>query len=292
VINFSKNCLICVDGRRPTLKWFVFKENTTRIFVHCIAHCKRTYSIEEYVATAGLTMTEFLQTYGKNLNVDVIDSDELSKLDWPSFWLSIHDPLSKKGQEYLLSRGLTLQGGFAYDVSREAIVIPFYYGDQLVGAQLRFIVPRVYEDGYEQKIDTVPGSRLGKLFYGWNQKALNSGCKMLVVVEGAFDAAALQQNLSSGANPAIRFVAVSGSNLSDHQIEQISKVKLSGIKTVLAPDCDEAGIQMIKKYKDVGCFTHVSITGDSKLDWNSFLKQRGKAALRKAFLENIRDVTK
>ena len=159
--------------------------------------------------------------------------------------------------------------------------------------------PRVLydEDGNEdgvQKIDTIPGTRLGLIFYGWNQENFITDIKGMVITEGAFNALAIQQALNQVyggiASCPWRVVACSGSGATKHHTETIRELKEKGIRTVLAPDSDEAGMKMLKKFSDAEAITHYTATGQDNIDWNDALKSMGHEAFAKWFLSSIKKV--
>jgi DNA primase len=178
-----------------------------------------------------------------------------------------------------------------YDLEQEGIVFPYYYGNHFVGAQVRFIEPRVKEDGSLWKITTLPGTRLGLLFGLWNQDKFITDIKAVVVCEGYFNALSLQQAFNAryggvSHNP-WRFVATSGSGLSDHQAEALKELKEKGFKIVGAFDTDSAGLKGLNKMIEKECITHYSLTNDTEKDWNDILKESGPKGLAKLFLQSV-----
>lgn len=204
------------------------------------------------------------------------------------------DPRSKPGVEYIQSRGIDVTDGMFYDSWRKGIVFPFYLEQIFVGAQIRLIHPWVDDDGETRKVDTMPGTRLGLLFYGWNQDKFLTDIKGVIVVEGAFNALAIQQSLISIYGGILKCpwkaIATSGAGLSAHQIDVLKELKDAGIKVVLAPDSDKAGLKMLKKASAAECITHYAFTGDSDADWNDASLALGKTEFAKTFLKGIKRV--
>ena len=236
-------------------------------------------------------MADFLQG---NFEWEEARPNEVQAMSWPASFIPLSDPRSKKGVEYIKSRGLSLEGDMYYDLEQEGIVFPYYYGNHFVGAQVRFIEPRVKEDGSLWKITTLPGTRLGLLFGLWNQDKFITDIKAVVVCEGYFNALSLQQAFNAryggvSHNP-WRFICASGSGVSDHQAEALKELKEKGFKVVAAGDTDEAGLKMIKKMTKIGCITHYSLTNDTEKDWNDILKAEGPKELAKIFLSNTQKV--
>lgn len=201
------------------------------------------------------------------------------------------DPRSAEGVHYVRSRGLTLDGDMYYDMEQNGIVLPYYYDKHFCGAQVRFIQERKTPEGDPWKITTMPGTRLGLLFYGWSQSRFVGNVKGVIVTEGAFNAMAVMQSLNIvyggiSKNP-WRAIACSGSGGSQHQIEALTELKNNGVKIVIAPDTDPAGIKMMHKFIEGGAMTHFAITGDTDKDWNDVLKDMGHKEFAKFFLSKI-----
>jgi hypothetical protein len=253
--------------------------------------CSRGYSIYQYCALAGLSLREFL-----NQEFDFQESkpNEVQKMDWPRHFIPLSDEKAQPGLDYLASRKIDPDDGMYYDTSRKGIVFPYFYEQTFVGAQIRLIEPWIDEDGGERKIDTMPGTRLGLLFYNWNQDKFLTDIKAVVVTEGAFNALAIQQALNKvygghAKNP-WRVVAASGSGSSSHQIDALKALKEQGLKIVLAPDSDKAGMKMLKKFHAAQAMTHYVLTGDSEIDWNDASYSMGKKEFAKWFLRSIKHV--
>jgi 5S rRNA maturation endonuclease (ribonuclease M5) len=284
----TKRCLICKSDH-DTLYWHV-DVDTGDIWCYC-NKCATGYGLWYYCHKAGISLAEFLKN---DFEFEQARPNEVNRLEWPRSFIPLSNPAAIKGVEYIRSRGLQIEGVDAYyDTEQEGIVFPLYYGDVFAGAQVRFIVPRTLEDGKEWKITTLPGSRLGLLFYGWNQEQFMTDIKAIVVTEGAFNAIALQQTLDKMyggmlKNP-FKVVAANGSGATKHQIEVIKELKDAGKTIIVAPDSDEAGLKMLKKFNEFNAMTHYALTGDSDKDWNNCAKELGDG-LANFFLKNIKSI--
>ncbi len=285
----TKKCLIC-QRKNDTLHWHVDDE-TGDIWVWCQGKCQRGYSLRSYCWEAGIPLNEFLKG---QFDFKESKPNEVTKIEFPHWYIPLSDPRAKPGVEYIQSRGLKLEGDMYYDTDRSGIVFPYYFGNTFVGAQTRFVVPRELKEGGVQKMDTIPGTRLGLLFGLWNQESFVTDIKYVAICEGYFNALSLQQafnNIYGGVsvNP-WKFICASGSGATKHHTETIKELKDKGIKTVLAPDSDEAGMKMLKKFNDADAITHYSITGESDVDWNDILEKEGHRKLAKIFMQNIHKI--
>ena len=215
-------------------------------------------------------------------------------MNWPSTFLPLSDPRSEEGVEYIRSRGLDIGDGMYFDTQRRGIVFPYYFENTFCGAQIRLINPWVDEDGCKQKIDTMPGTRLGLLFYGWNQGRFLTNIRGLIVTEGAFNAIAIQQALDHAyggvVNNPWKAIASSGTGISVHKMEVLKEIKDQGIKVILAPDSDEAGLNMFKKCVNNKVISHYNFTSRDDMDWNDVFNEIGKDKFAKHFLGSIKGV--
>jgi DNA primase len=280
----TKKCLIC---KKPndTVYWHT-DDDTGAIWCWCNS-CGRGYSLRDYCYTAGIELSDFLQG---DFNFEHTQPNEVSKLEWPSHFVPLSDPRAEKGVEYIKSRGLELRGDMYYDTDREAIVFPYYYENVFVGAQTRLIKPWRTDEG-EVKMLTLPGTRLGLVFYNWNQSPFITGVKGIVLCEGAFNTLALQQALDmvyGGVfkNP-WKVVATSGCGSTKHQIDKIKALKEAGYKCICAFDSDEPGLKGLSKLKREDVITHYALVEETDKDWNDILVERGHEGLAKYFLSRI-----
>jgi DNA primase len=178
-----------------------------------------------------------------------------------------------------------------YDIEREGIVFPYYFLDHFCGAQIRFLNPKTNHEGEIQKIDTLPGTRLGMLFGLWNQGRFITNVRAVGVCEGYFNALALQQafNIKYGGvvNNPWKFICTSGCNVTKHHQEVLQELSQQNIKVIGAYDADEPGREGLSKMVKYKCITHYSSTLDDEMDWNDVLKSEGHEALAERFLKNL-----
>jgi phage/plasmid primase-like uncharacterized protein len=215
-------------------------------------------------------------------------------MEWPTNFVSMADPLAAPGAEYVKSRGLSLDGDMYYDIDRKGIAFPYYFGGHFCGAQVRFITPWLDKDGNKRKIDTIPGTRLGLLFYGWDQGQFPADVKFLVVVEGAFNALSINQAFAETyggiTKSPWRAVACSGSGATKHQREAMKELSNNGLKIIIAPDRDEAGLKMLEKFLAYNVTNLSAIPPETDKDWNDYFKELGPKAFAEWFLSRIKSV--
>jgi 5S rRNA maturation endonuclease (ribonuclease M5) len=286
----TKKCLICKDGKKNNcLHWHVDPEDGS-IWVWCQGKCQRGYSIRDYCWHAGIDLPEFLKG---DFDFKEAPPNEVQAMNWPARFIPLSDPRAEAGVAYVRSRGLTLEGDMYYDLERKGIVFPYYFDNTFCGAQTRFIEPRVHPDGEIQKMDTLPGTRLGLLFYGWNQSRFVGDVKGVIVTEGSFNAIAINQafNLASGgvARNAWRAISCSGAGATKHHQEALKELKEQGLKVIIAPDLDDAGMKMLKKFKESDSCTHYALTSDTR-DWNDMCRDLGHAEFAKWFWTTVKSI--
>lgn len=286
MIGDTKHCLICKRSN-ATLHWHKDSE-TGDIWCWCQGVCQRGYSLRQYCYIAEISLPDFLKG---NFDFKESTPNELQVMKWPIKFIPLSDPRAQKGVDYVRSRGLNLDGDMYYDMEREGIVFPYYFENHYCGAQIRFVQTRINKDGDEQKIDTVPGTRLGMLFGLWNQSKFITNIRAVGVCEGYFNALALQQsfNLKYGgvANNPWKFICTSGCNVTKHHQEVLQELGGQNIKIIGAYDADEAGLEGLAKMVKYDCASYISTTKDSSNDWNDVLKQEGHEAVAKKFLANM-----
>lgn len=286
----TKKCLICKDGKKNNCLHWHKDTDTGDIWVYCVGKCQRGYSLRSYCYHAGISLPEFLKG---DFDFKEAAPNEVSAMGWPTRFIPLSDSRSVKGVDYIHGRGLSLEGDMYYDVERDGIVFPYYFDNHFCGAQTRFINPRVHPDGEVQKIDTLPGTRLGLLFYGWNQSRFVGDVKGVIVTEGAFNTISINQalNMAYGgiAHNPWRAIACSGAGATSHHKEALQDLKEQGLKIVIAPDTDEAGGNMLKKFRDANAGTHYAFTGDTR-DWNDMLKELEHERFAKFFMSRIQKI--
>lgn len=294
-------CLIC-QPRNRTLYWHATDPDKMAaalaagreldpFWCYC-NKCDRAYSLSQYCAIADVDKDVFIN--GGDFYMEEAKPDTVNAMAWPHSFIPMSDPRAEKGVQYVKSRGLNIDGDMYYDVNEEGIVFPYYVGNHFCGAQVRFIKEKVNEDGDVWKITTLPGTRLGLLFYGWNQAKFLAQVKGVIVTEGAFNALSIQQALNSVYGGVSRcpwrVIACSGSGATELQREALKELKESGLKVVVAPDTDEAGMKMYTKYVEHGCATHYAFTSDTEKDWNDVLKELGHEEMAKFVIRSIKPI--
>jgi hypothetical protein len=275
----SKQCLICKSKKGSNWSLYWHKNATSNeIWCYCAGKCQRGYSLIEYCYLTGLK-PEDLENSKDMVFDNQVTNEEIQDIEFPSGFIPLSDPRSKPGIEYLNKRGLKVAPNLYYDLNREGIAFPYYLKNRFAGAQIRYLVPRTSEAGDNIKIITLTGTKTTHLFYNWNQDPLHINQKYIVVTEGAFNALSLQQALNSYyespfKNP-FKCIAASGSGASETQRSILRDMIKSGIKVIVAPDSDEAGIKMAKKYMDSGSCTHYAFVNEGEKDWNDKLVELG-----------------
>ena len=287
----TRKCLICNGDKKhanDTIYWHQDKD-TGDIWAFC-NKCDRGYGIRHYCHMAEISLPEFLKG-----EFDFIEaaSNEITRMEWPQAFVPLSDFRAKDGLAYLKQRGLSPIGDMYYDIQDRGIVFPYYYDNVFCGAQVRFLKERVNKDGDVWKITTMPGTRLGLVIYAYNQTNIMPHVKGFIVTEGAFNALSIQQSLDKIAGGAYKSpwkaVACSGSGGSIHQLEVFKELIGRGYKVVCAPDNDEAGLKMFKKYVKNRALTHFALTDDAN-DWNSVLQKIGHDKMTRYFFERVKKV--
>lgn len=282
----NRFCLICQPKNRTI--YFHLDEKSGLPWLWC-NKCDRGYSLQQYCDIAGISVDDFI---AGGIEIVKEQDDTVNAMAWPHNFIPLSDPRAEKGLEYIKSRGLTTDGDMYYDLEDEGIVFPYYVQNHFCGAQVRFLKERVNEDGDKWKITTLPGTRLGLLFYGWNQGKLLAQVKGIIVTEGAFNALSIQQALNKAyggvSRSPWRVFACSGSGLSTFQAEALKELRDQGYKVIAAPDTDEAGFKMLKKMVEADCISHYVMSDDPSKDWNDLLKESGHDTLAKYIIKSIR----
>ena len=289
----TKKCLVCFKNtgkiRNDTIYWHIDTDDG-EIWAYC-NRCERGYSIYEYTRLVGLSLSEFLK---QDFAFKEASPNEVQRIEWPRSFIPLFDSRAQKGVKYLESRGLVPDDNLFYDTQREGIVFPYYFDTVFCGAQIRLIKPWIDKEGVERKIDTLPGTRLGLLWYNWNGTFIPPNKKAIIITEGAINCLSIKQSLDKIYGSYIKnpwlCVASSGSGLSKHHIETMCEMKNDGMKVILAPDSDEAGIKMAQKAIKNECITHLAITGDDEKDWNDVADTMSKREFAKWFIGNIKHV--
>lgn len=285
----TKKCLICNQGRKNDVLHWHRDPDSGDLWCWC-NKCGRGYSLRSYCHQSGISLPEFLKG---EFDFKEAPPKELTPMEFPKRFIPLSDPRSAPGCDYIRSRGLTLEGDMYYDIEKEGVVFPFYFDNHFCGAQTRFIVPRVHPDGEVQKMDTMPGTRLGLLFGLWNQSHFVTNIRAVGVCEGYINALSLQQafnhKYSGIVNNPWKFICTSGSGIATHHKETLKELKNQGIKIVAALDTDDAGMKGLKKLKEADAITHYALTGRTE-DWNDLLKEMSQDALAEYFLSTVKKI--
>jgi hypothetical protein len=87
--------------------------------------------------------------------------------------------------------------------------------------------------------------------------------KGVIVTEGAFNSISINQALNSVYGGIMhnpwRAIACSGAGATKHHKETLKELKDQGLKVVIAPDMDEAGAHMLKKFQEADACTHYAL---------------------------------
>ncbi len=147
----------------------------------------------------------------------------------------------------------------AYNLHRR-IIIPYYYREELVGYTARAI-----EDGIKPKYWS---SHPADFVFNLDKQTVDK--KFVIVCEGPFDAMSIDG------------VAVSGSEISDTQIEQIDRLQR---EVVVVPDRDRAGRKLIDRAIEAGWTVSFPVWMETCKDINEAVVKHGKLFVLKCILE-------
>lgn len=146
----------------------------------------------------------------------------------------------------------------AYNLHRR-VIVPFYYRGELVGYTARAI-----EDGIKPKYwSSHPAD------FVFNLDMQKSESKFVVVCEGPFDAMSIDG------------VAVSGSEISDTQIEQIDRLQR---EVIVVPDTDRAGRKLVDRAIEAGWTVSFPVWQETCKDINEAVTKHGKLFVLKSIL--------
>jgi hypothetical protein len=280
----NKRCLVCKKPK-DTIYYHIY--NNSDVWVYCCA-CGRSYTAEEYCDLGGIKYMDLLLS---GIEFSENKPNEINRLEWPYYFISLFDVRAEPGRDYLRERGIDLSGEIYYDFKRKGIVFPMYYDMYFCGAQIRLIEPKMSIDGSMSKIISEPGTKTSILIYNWNQLPFLTDVKAIVITEGVINSLSLSQAMSliykDDLLSPYKFVALSGSSASDHHIEKFKELVDSGYKVIVAADNDDAGGKMIEKFLKSGAATHFSTPLESGEDWNDILVSYGKEELIKHFFSRM-----
>jgi hypothetical protein len=146
----------------------------------------------------------------------------------------------------------------AYNLHRR-VIIPYYYRNELVGYTARAIA-----DGVKPKYwSSHPAD------FVFNLDAQQSDWKFVIVCEGPFDAMSIDG------------VAISGSEISDTQIEQIDRLQR---EVVVVPDTDKAGRKLVDRAVEAGWTVSFPVWQETCKDINEAVVKYGKLFVVKCIL--------
>jgi hypothetical protein len=146
----------------------------------------------------------------------------------------------------------------AYNLHRR-VIVPYYYQGQTVGYTSRALV-----DGIKPKYWS---SHPADFVFNLDQQTPDK--KFVIVCEGPFDAMSIDG------------VAVSGSEISDTQIEQIDRLQR---EVVVVPDADRAGRKLIDRAIEAGWTVSFPVWQETCKDINDAVIKYGKLFVLKSIL--------
>jgi len=146
----------------------------------------------------------------------------------------------------------------AYNLHRR-IIIPYYYKNEIVG-----YTARTWEADVKPKYWS---SHPADFVFNLDQQTSNK--KFVIVCEGPFDAMSIDG------------VAVSGSEISDTQIEQIDRLQR---EVIVVPDSDRAGRKLIDRAIEAGWTVSFPIWMETCKDINEAVVKYGKLFVLKDIL--------
>jgi hypothetical protein len=292
MIKNVNHCSVC-KTERNVVYWNKPDSEKELPWCYCCA-CGRAYNIMEYCHLSEITLTELLN---EKITFSTPPKNEVQRIAWPAGFIRINDSRAKKGLDYIISRGLSVEGDMFYDMDSNGVVFPLYFKGYFCGAQVRLLNPYTSPSGKETKMISLPGTRTSILIYGWDQGAILGHIKAIVIAEGAFNALSIQQSLNDLygdilKNP-FKCIALSGSAGSHHHLEIMKELKDRGYKIIMTSDLDPAGIKMLQTFTVADCLTHYAIMDRPNVgDWNDMLVKVGKKEFAKYFLGRIVPIEK
>ena len=299
----SGNCPMCViNGQpRPDIKkrgGFHFGEDEWAY--HCF-NCKfkTGWSVGSHMP---VNVKKLLKQFGlsesdiQRASIELLREEETAKLlnpipeqkppfipDWPEIELPIHAKLLnevapqkmhknfEKALVMLNDRQLLHWTDWAFTAGdvryRNRIILPYRYKGKIVGHNARYI-------------GNPPDGKTAKYFlnkpqnFVFNLDRQNVDRNALVVVEGDFDAISIDA------------VALGSNSLSEGQASLINQLRK---KTILLPDADLAGRELIEPAIEQGWFVSFPEWMMKHKDANSAAKEYGRAFVLKSTLESATD---
>jgi len=284
---FTMNCPMCTQNgqsRPDTRRRGGIKFDGERVGYHCF-NCGYTTGWQPG-SRLGFKLIKLMREYGidegeiQRLKIQLWDQVEetvedlpvVFKKDWPSieFPWPVTDQLSAAAVDYLKSRQVYGLGDFLQTNVKvlgmeNRIILPYTYGDNIVGYSARWI-------------GTVPDKKTAKMIssrpanYVFNLDRQNRKRKHTIVVEGEYDA------LSIGG------VAVMTNSLSP---EQASIIEELDTEPVVLADRDSAGKQLLEQAAALGWSASFPDWPDDIKDANEAVQQFGRTATLQSILMAI-----
>lgn len=283
----TMNCPMCVhngQARPDTRHRGGFKFEADRTGYHCF-NCGYTTGWRPG-SRLGFKLIKLMRVLGidegeiQRLRIQLWDQVEedidpepaVFKKDWPAIewpW-PVSDQLSDTAQAYLAQRHVLGLATFLQTESRvlgmeNRIILPYTYGDKIVGYQARWI-------------GDVPDRKTPKMIshrppgYVFNLDAQNRKRKYTVVVEGEYDA------LSIGG------VALMTNSINAEQAKVIEELDT---EPVVLADKDTAGRGLIEQAASLGWSVSFPDWPDSIKDANDAVRQFGRTATLQSILSAI-----
>lgn len=254
-----KNCRIC-KANHATLYWNKHKDG---IKIYC-CKCGKLYTLKEYSLLSNIPEKDLLSEISDEVFEENKDAS-IKEVILPPYLISLFNPASKEGRDYLNKRKINIYPDLLYDSKRNGIAQLLYKGDIVVGCQIRLI--DVKEN--QPKMISLKGTKKSISFFGWNGDFSNLiDVDVIFVTEGAFDSLSIKSVFKT--NKKIKAIATLGCKVSKTQIEMLKQMKERNIKIICAFDGDEAGIEgreLLIKEKAIDYY----IDNEGLIDWNDML---------------------
>lgn len=282
----TMNCPMCVhngQGRPDTRHRGGFKFENDRVGYHCF-NCNYTtgwrpgsrlgFKLIKLMRVLGIDEGEIqrlkIQLWDQ-VEEDIAPEPAVFKVNWPSveFPWPVTDQLNESAQAYLASRQVLGLAPFVQTSERvlgmdNRVILPYTYGDKLVGYQARWIGE--------------PPAKTPKMIshrpagYVFNLDAQNRKRKYTVVVEGEYDA------LSIGG------VALMTNSINPEQAKVIEDLDT---EPVVLADRDSAGKELLTQAAALGWSASFPDWPEGVKDANDAVRQFGRIATLQSILTAI-----
>jgi predicted RNA-binding Zn-ribbon protein involved in translation (DUF1610 family) len=204
---------------------------------------------------------------GFKLKEELVE-DELVTMEIPYTYYPIADHRSRKGQEYLISRGIPIEIATKYQIryapAESRVIFPVVVNGETVGWQKRWVKDTTWttDDGTVVTVPKILSSsgipRDRVLMF--HDNLLNS--PHAIVCEGPVDA--IKCDLLGGN------VAAMGKAVTEHQLKQITNLGIRKFYLALDPDAAVETMGLIKKLHDCEVFWLVPAAGYKDLGEMTF----------------------